>query len=115
MNYVLTTGNGTRFLISEEESGIVFGAMKRNDKAVIIQGQLISLQIVPEIIKYDVWFAQENVRLGNQGKKLCKKCLGVVVIGGFCSCKDGAQFAPPNVFSLSLPEISLMLNPPKNV
>lgn len=111
MNYVLITINGTRFLISEKEKISVYQAVANHEKSVIIQRQMIGLQAVPEVLEFPNWFAQENERLSNQRKKLCKKCLGSILIENKCSCSDGV--APLNTFGLSMGEISLKLNGPQ--
>ncbi len=63
-------------------------------------------------MEFPRWFEQENIRLTNQRRRLCKKCLGSVLLGDSCSCKDGIR--PANALGLPSETINLKLNSPKN-
>ena len=112
MNHVLTTGQGTRFLLSEKEKQAVYQAVANQEKMVIVQGQMISLQIVPEVIAFANWLGQENDRLANQNKERCPHCLTVKKYGDRCACRDGKEGGNP--FSLPAAELQLRLTQPKN-
>lgn len=105
MQYVLITPNKMKLLLSQQENMAVQRAIVNNDKAVFVQGATISLNIVPEIYPVEIWYAQENERLANNGKRLCKKCLSIMNIDDKCTCwTEMSKGDDKNAFKSELPE-----------
>lgn len=84
--YVLTTPEKQRLLISQEEYNGVIMALDTNKKYAVIQGHIIPLSIAPTVSPFANWYATENERLANSGKRLCRKCLKQMDIFDKCPC-----------------------------
>lgn len=103
--YIIITGSKKKFLISEKESKAVINALNKDAKFVMLQGQIIPLQIIPEILKFETWYIQENERLRLTNKRLCKKCLRTMeMIGPGCDCWNRNSGKGQNIFKPQLPE-----------
>lgn len=98
--YILTTVDKHKMLISGDERNAILAAVNSGEKAIVIQDCLISLAIVPEVMPFIRWFEQENDRLKNSQKRICKKCLGVMDIEVGCVCWDRNTSATKNPFIL---------------
>lgn len=84
--YILMTADKSKFVLNEKERETVFNAIQNGDAFVALRKEMISLQIIPTIITLERWWSQENERLAVSGKRLCKKCLGVMTIQDKCAC-----------------------------
>ena len=97
--FVLITHEKMRFLLNRDEYKIYTNAVKVKAKFVTIQGSFIPLQILPSVFPFGVWYTNENERLANSGKRLCKLCLSIME--GDCKCWDGKTkknaFIPPEL------------------
>lgn len=82
--FVMFTGNKQRFLINEVEKTAIIQAVSNDEKKIIIQGELIGLQIIPEIISFKRWVVNEENRLANFGKRLCRLCFNAMK--DVCQC-----------------------------
>lgn len=82
--YVMFTGNKQRFLINEAEKKAIYEAVSNDEKKIIIQGELIPLQIIPEIVSFKRWVVNEENRLANFGKRLCRLCFNAMK--DVCQC-----------------------------
>lgn len=82
--FVMTTGAKVKFLISERERNAVFEAVSQGEKKVIIQGEMVSLQIIPDVIRFERWVVNETQRLASFGQRLCKLCFNPMK--DVCSC-----------------------------
>lgn len=93
----MMTADKLRFILSEQERGLVLQEFNKGAKAVFVQDSLISLAIAPTITEYERWFAQENERLFERGKRLCKKCGSIMDVGFGCICwgKHGEYKSEP--------------------
>jgi hypothetical protein len=84
--FVLTTPGKQRLLINEKEYKALLECLNKGEKFVVIQGHLISLAIAPAVSPFANWYATENERLANSGKRLCKKCLRQMDVLDKCTC-----------------------------
>lgn len=85
-NFVLTTSEKTRFLLSKEEYKAFLQAVKNKVKFVTIQGAFIPLQILPSVVPFHTWYFNETEKLAVSGKRLCKLCLSVMENRDVCAC-----------------------------
>lgn len=84
--YILVTSEKARFFISQKEANAVLQSLEEKKKYVVIQGSIIPILIPPTVLDFGRWYATENDRLAVSGKRLCKICLKVMVIGDGCIC-----------------------------
>lgn len=105
MEYILITADKTKLLISKDQRDAVMTAINNNAKCAIIQDQVISLQIMPSIFTFDTWYTQENSRLSNTDRRLCRKCLNPMDIFTGCKCweSNGAVKEKTHAFASVLP------------
>lgn len=78
------TSNKQKFLINQSERDAILRSVAGGEKMIVIQGELISLQIVPEIISFKRWVINEENRLANFGKRLCRFCFNAMK--DVCQC-----------------------------
>ena len=74
------------FVLSEDEKAAVFEAIGNGDTYLAIKGEMVSLQIVPTILRFEKWYAQENQRLALTNRRLCKNCLSRMDATTGCPC-----------------------------
>ena len=84
--YVMIMADKNKFILNEDEKVGVFDAVQNGESFVFLKGEMVSLQIIPTVITIERWWSQENERLAVSGKRLCKKCLGVMMIEDKCPC-----------------------------
>ena len=84
--YILTTRENHKLMITKKERDGIIEAMNDNQKAITVKDCLIPLAIPPEILPFETWYIQENDRLANFKKRLCKKCLSVMPVDCGCTC-----------------------------
>jgi len=84
--YIMTTGGKEKFVLTENEAEAIKRSVRNGDAFTVIKGEMVSLQIVPSVIRLERWYAQENERLALTHHRLCKKCLSVMQIADKCPC-----------------------------
>lgn len=84
--FVLITAQKQRLIISQKEYDALLDCLNKGQKFVVIQNHLMSLAIAPSVTPFASWYATENERLANSGKRLCRKCLKQMEIMDKCSC-----------------------------
>lgn len=91
--YIMILKNKEKMILSKKQKDAVFKAIENGKTYAIIGEEMISLQIVPTILKFERWYTQENQRLANFNKRLCKFCFGVMDVITGCTCweKNGGQ------------------------
>lgn len=82
--FVMFTSNKQRFLINQAERDAIIQSVSAGEKMIVIQGELISLQIIPEIVSFERWVVNEENRLANFGKRLCRLCFNAMK--DVCQC-----------------------------
>lgn len=86
--YILITHDKIKFILSEMEYKAIIQVIAAGKKQVMVQGELIPLNIIPSVVKFERWYAQENQRLALTNYRLCKKCLSAMRIDNVCACWD---------------------------
>lgn len=84
--YVMITADKMRFLLSEQEYRSVVVAIAQNLKSIFIQQCTVSLAITPTVMPYEKWYAIENEKLFQSGKRLCRLCGSAMGMIGGCPC-----------------------------
>lgn len=86
MKHVLTTSDGIKFLITDEEKLAVIDRLNKKIKFVVLQGELISLTLPPTILTFGRWYVQESEKLKKKNMVMCKKCLCTRHVSETCAC-----------------------------
>jgi len=103
--YILITADKIKIPISQREKHAIMEAVRDKKKSIVLQENLISLQIIPTIIEFTTWYAQENEKLKAFNKRLCKECLCVMDMTAGCNCWKRNKGEDLNAFkSPVLPE-----------
>jgi len=84
--FVLISSDKQKFIISQIEFDLIFGALEDGAKYIRLQKSLLPLNMAPTIIPFARWYAQELERLVLTGKRLCRKCLKIMTITDKCDC-----------------------------
>lgn len=87
VTHVLITGNKVKYFLSALEAQAVAKTIQSNGKMIMIQGDVVSLQIIPSIIEINRWYTQEMERLYLQDKTMCRHCFSITD-SERCGCRD---------------------------
>lgn len=87
ITHVLITSNKIKYFLSALEAQSVAKAIQSNGKMIMIQGDVVSLQIIPSLINVNRWYEQEAERLYQQNKTMCRNCFAITD-SERCGCRD---------------------------
>lgn len=78
--------NKERIILTPGQKNSIFDAVEKGKAYAIIGDEMISLQIIPTIFKLERWYSQENQRLANSNKRLCRFCFSSMDVMAGCVC-----------------------------
>ena len=85
--HILITSDKKKYILSESEKDNIYNAILTDQRCAILQGDMISLQIVPMVMEFNKWLSQENDELARSNKRRCRKCLNIIdAITNVCNC-----------------------------